>query len=68
MHHSDDPFSDSALAPCDGLYKGACYNVFSNGMSVHYEAEGKCRKQGPDGHLVAFHSQEDVDFIAKLIV
>ena len=59
-------FSDNPPSLCDGLYKGACYNVFINEMSAS-EAELECRNQGPDGYLVVFHSQDDVHFLANLM-
>ena len=60
-------FSDNPPSLCDGLHKGACYNVFTNEMSAHHDAEGKCIKQEPDGHLVAFHSKDDVHFLTNLM-
>nr|UMW88260.1 C-type lectin [Vipera transcaucasiana] len=57
--------ADQDCLPGWSFYEGHCYRVFMKDMNWA-DAEKFCRKQVSGGHLVSFHSSEEVDFMISL--
>nr|C0HKZ7.1 RecName: Full=Snaclec macrovipecetin subunit beta [Macrovipera lebetina] len=56
---------DQDCLPGWSFYEGHCYKVFDV-KKTWEDAEKFCTEQMSGGHLVSFHSSEEVDFMIKL--